>query len=218
MIISDKKIKNDAEVTILGANSVSIKPHKDDYAYPPARLLAKYGQGLVVRGSFVIPLSAFRNTPNKQVIEPPYILVDGLAVPDLASVPTAEIDRMEYLSGAQAAVYGHQSVIRIFTKDKNATEQVTAQENGVGIQVKYSQGYDLPRVFYKPKYSYKEEYSSRNILTLDWEPTVKTDQYGNATISFYNANNDAGEITIIIEGMSEETPVYSKIRITNSNP
>jgi len=59
-----------------------------------------------------------------------------------------------------------------------------------------------PKQFYKPKYTVKDTANHISDLrsTLDWEPNVKTDANGEASIWFYTADK-ASTYTVTIEGM-----------------
>jgi hypothetical protein len=65
-------------------------------------------------------------------------------------------------------------------------------------------GYYQARTFYSPKYDVPQpEYNNPDLrTTILWEPNVVTDEDGNATISFFNADNKA-IIKVDVEGIAE---------------
>jgi len=63
-------------------------------------------------------------------------------------------------------------------------------------------GYTQARVFYAPKYeapSDKPDYRT----TIHWEPNITTDAKGEATVSFYNADQK-GKVRVIVQGVTDK--------------
>ena len=65
-------------------------------------------------------------------------------------------------------------------------------------------GYYQARTFYSPKYDVPQPENKKPDLrtTIFWEPNIETDIEGNATISFFNADNRA-IIKADVEGIAE---------------
>jgi hypothetical protein len=65
-------------------------------------------------------------------------------------------------------------------------------------------GYYQARTFYTPGYDVKKpEYEKPDLrTTIHWEPDVLTDEEGNATISFFNADSKT-IIKVDVEGIAE---------------
>ena len=65
-------------------------------------------------------------------------------------------------------------------------------------------GYYQARTFYTPRYEVKKpEYEKPDLrTTIHWEPNVVTDEDGNATISFFNADSET-IIKVDVEGIAE---------------
>ncbi|GAB6013473.1 hypothetical protein [Viscerimonas tarda] len=73
-----------------------------------------------------------------------------------------------------------------------------------GIRYTKLYGYAKPKEFYHPDYSIVRLPDERDFRrTLYWNPDVKTDKAGKATISFYN-NGSCKEINISAEGLTNE--------------
>lgn len=84
---------------------------------------------------------------------------------------------------------------------------------GKGIYTKRSRGvtttliqvFTEPQEFYAPKYanSNPDEWKRPDLRALiHWAPVVETNSNGNASVSFYNADN-GGEMMVIVEAISE---------------
>lgn len=67
-------------------------------------------------------------------------------------------------------------------------------------------GYYNARTFYAPNYEYPSTKSDQRI-TLHWEPSITTDEKGEATVSYYNADPKSN-IRVVVQGLTEKgTPV-----------
>ena len=121
-------------------------------------------------------------------------------IPDvIASMNTDDIQRIEVLKGGRAAIYGmyaNNGVILVYTKSGNFQKDRPSPEQFV-------YGYSGYKEFYSPKYNVKlashnkPDYRS----TLYFNPSVRTDEKGNARITFYNSDI-AKQFQVIVEGMS----------------
>jgi hypothetical protein len=75
-----------------------------------------------------------------------------------------------------------------------------------GVLKTYVQGYDKPRVFFTPVYE-KPTATSDLRTTIHWDSDITTNEKGEATISFYNADQKT-RIRIVAEGITwNGTPV-----------
>lgn len=59
--------------------------------------------------------------------------------------------------------------------------------------------FSLPRKFYSPKYVNKDAAGIDIRSTIYWEPNIITDEKGEATVTFYSADQPAS-YTIVMEG------------------
>jgi len=76
--------------------------------------------------------------------------------------------------------------------------------NGGGIMTANVQGYYEARNFYKPLYTPANTNSLKPDVrtTIHWEPEIKTDANGQATVSFYNADPKT-KIRIVVNGVTD---------------
>ena len=136
----------------------------------------------------------------------PLFLIDGkeVDIETILVVPVTAIDKIEVIKdGGKLALYGFRGsfgVISVFTKRGN-NSQIPPSLNFINQRV---YGYYQARAFYAPKYNVpKHEHEKPDLrTTIHWEPNVVTDEDGNATISFFNADNRA-IIKVDIEGIGE---------------
>ncbi|MBW4891529.1 hypothetical protein KXQ82_17510 [Mucilaginibacter sp. HMF5004] len=61
-------------------------------------------------------------------------------------------------------------------------------------------GYYNARTFYAPNYEYSSTKSDQR-TTIHWEPMITTDEKGQATVSFYNADPKS-KIRVVVQGLS----------------
>ena len=122
-------------------------------------------------------------------------------VPDfIADLEPSIIERMEVLKGPSTAAYGIRGaggVILIYTKrGKGNYKEVASSEFDLNT-------YSEIKEFYLPKYDIEPETRKREDYrtTIYWNPMVKTDINGNATITFFNSDT-AKKLQIAIEGIS----------------
>ncbi|AKD04973.1 hypothetical protein PKOR_20125 [Pontibacter korlensis] len=140
---------------------------------------------------------------------PPLYLVDGVPVSEgtLSMLSQFDINRVEILKdAASAAIYGGRAsggVIAIFTD--HGGEEETEVEPGTYIIVHQAKGYNKVREFYSPRYEEPGEGSNEPDLrtTIYWNPSVKTDANGKATVTFYTADRST-TYRAIAEGVSDE--------------
>ena len=85
-------------------------------------------------------------------------------------------------------------------------------------------GWQKPARFYSPRYNTQESLKSKekdNRITLYWNPELKLDENGEATISFYTSDSDS-QYRIEVEGRSAarqyhyaEKIIGRKVELTN---
>ncbi|WP_169301433.1 MG2 domain-containing protein [Pontimicrobium aquaticum] len=151
---------------------------------------------VVIRGNSYGPLWVIDGMtlrePNADLKVPDYIY--GM---DMSNVERIEIIKSAY----KAAVYGPSGkygVIAIYTKTGKLK-----QDNS--FTSKHSiNGFSKFKEFYSPKYDVDINMSdySDNRTTLYWNPSVKTDKDGNATIIFYNSDI-TNSIEVDVQALSE---------------
>ena len=76
--------------------------------------------------------------------------------------------------------------------------------NGGGITSSIIQGYYEARSFYKPIHNTNYDSAKPDLRnTIHWEPVIKTDANGQATVSFYNADPKTN-IRIVVQGITDK--------------
>jgi TonB-dependent SusC/RagA subfamily outer membrane receptor len=123
----------------------------------------------------------------------------------IMSIAPRDVDRIEVLKNAGAAMYGSRGgngVIAIYTR---RGPRVT-NENFMGIadDILYLPGFHSVKEFYSPKYDNPEEDHSKPDIrtTLYWNPSVKTNNLGTAEVEFFNS--DKGKIfQVDLQGITD---------------
>ncbi len=135
----------------------------------------------------------------------PLILLDGM--PTDASILSAinqfDLDRIEIIKGPSAAIYGGRGgggVIALFTKRGGTQfEEVEPSDN---IIIYKAGGFQQFREFYAPRYTAEGQTDRPDYrTTLHWEPSIQTDENGQATVSFFTADR-ATDYRIVVNGIT----------------
>jgi hypothetical protein len=162
--------------------------------------------GVSITGDFPNISINIRGASSIMLSNEPAFLLDGFPsdITTISSLPVSEIDKVEVIkTGAALAMFGMNGsggVISIFTKHGSGRSLKPVFHS---INKKVSGFYEA-RSFYSPKYdSPKPEYEKPDYRsTIFWAPDVITDTDGNATVSFFNSDNNA-VIQVKTEGISE---------------
>jgi hypothetical protein len=145
------------------------------------------------------------------------ILLDGYEIDEsslvmILTLPMNIIDRIDVLNASPLyGMRGANGVINIITRTGIRREPVKLSPNSVYTTVK---GFDIPRIFYSPKYDNKTEqtFTPDYRSTLLWEPDIKVEKNKSVKLDYFNADNPS-EISITVEGVTEEgIPLTSKIK------
>jgi hypothetical protein len=135
----------------------------------------------------------------------PLLLVDGIPIFDVdkfLSISPTEIDKVEIINNNYVLggiVYG--GIINLYTKKKNFASLIDTKNLTFNEFNGYTKNYKFREIKYTDGIalnSRKADY--RN--TLYWNPEVKTDENGEADISFYTSD-EKGKFLITIEGVGE---------------
>ncbi len=130
------------------------------------------------------------------------------AVHTVLTLPLSDVESIVYVSGVSASPFqpafsnGDISpfpILMVRTKPRVRTDAVP-----YNISFGYPLGWQKPARFYSPKYDTPESKKSKakdNRITLYWNPAVKLDENGEATISFYTSDSDS-QYRIEVEGRS----------------
>jgi hypothetical protein len=144
--------------------------------------------------------------------QPPLLLVDGIPVFDVdkfLSISPSEIDKVEIINNNYIRgeiVYG--GIINIYTKKKNFAELIDTKN----LTFSEFKGYSENSRFMAIEYPDETAYNSRKAdyrNTLYWNPEIKTDENGEANISFYTSD-EKGKFLITIEGVGERGEIGNK--------
>jgi TonB-dependent SusC/RagA subfamily outer membrane receptor len=156
------------------------------------------GYSVVIRG-----ISSFTGST-----EPLYLL-DGMPVDAdaFSSITPCDVDNIDILKGAEAAIFGSRAsngVISILTK-RGGNNYDYSKDPISGVTIQKRMGYNVAREFYAPKYdvSLADHIRPDFRSTLHWQPTVRTDASGKATITYWNTDAKA-TMRIIAEGVSTQ--------------
>ncbi len=223
----DKKLKLDKnqmlqEVTVKGKkaeepdtrrlygkpeNSIEVGKISCNGFQHPLQLLQGKIAGVTVSPSGGSYTANIRGSMNFQGPVDPLYLIDGMPTDasGLDAISPCDIETVDVLKGADASIYGSRSaggVIAFLTKRGNKNYDYS-QESVQGIITQKRIGFTTPREFYAPKYEknlpehVRPDYRS----TLHWEPLIKTDAKGKASVTFWNTDATT-TIRASIEGAS----------------
>ncbi|MFD2573939.1 TonB-dependent receptor plug domain-containing protein [Spirosoma soli] len=124
----------------------------------------------------------------------PLFVLDGMPVSleTINSISVQDVDRVDVLKGASAAIYGSQAaggVISILTKRGSPDYDLSKEAVPGSLLVKLP-GYAPVREFYAPRYDVKKPEHVRPDYrtTLLWAPMIQTNAEGKATVSFYTTD------------------------------
>ncbi|AKQ47118.1 hypothetical protein TH63_18085 [Rufibacter radiotolerans] len=124
----------------------------------------------------------------------PLFMIDGITsdVNGVESLTEVDIERIDVLMpGAPSAIYGTagvNGVISVILK-RGASKSVTSNARLEGIALYKGPRYQTTREFYMPRYDKPSEvYTPDWRTTIFWNPTVKTDAQGKATLTFFAAD------------------------------
>jgi TonB-dependent SusC/RagA subfamily outer membrane receptor len=136
----------------------------------------------------------------------------------LADLEIDDIDQIEVVKDAQAAIFGQQGANgAILISTKQGFDQARRKsKSSFNIKAMTPLGFQKPKEFYQPKYdtTYGKANKKADLrTTIYWNPDVKVKD-GKASFSFFSADLDT-HYSVIIEGItSEGKPFYSKQTIT----
>ncbi|MBS0001261.1 MAG: TonB-dependent receptor plug domain-containing protein [Cyclobacteriaceae bacterium] len=186
--------------------------HVEDQSILLFDILRKYFPGIQIRG-FPPDLGiTIRGPGTIQGNNDAMLFLDGIPVESdfLYYFPASEIAFIDLLTANKAAIYGSDAAngaIAFYTRQGPAR---FSEEDRMGMINFIHEGYYRAREFYAPDYDVPEEKHIKPDFrrTLYWNPTLTTDDQGNAGFSFYTSD-EAAEYRVEIEGMT-----YSGIPFT----
>lgn len=151
--------------------------------------------GVQVMGSGMNAQVQIRGAANFSGIVAPLFVLDGMPVDIqmINSIPVQDVDRVDVLKGASAAIYGSRAsggVISVLTK-RGGSNYDFSKDITPGTLVAKLPGYAPVREFYAPRYNVNKPEHVRPDYraTLFWEPMIQTDSDGKATVSFFTSDS-----------------------------
>ena len=155
----------------------------------------------------------------------PLLIVDGYAVPNnggileyLNSLNPSDIDFIEVLRGAEAAIYGVRGSAGVISINTRHGPDMTNLGPG-NLRIVDLVTYHVCPKFEMPDYSIKETKNSAFPdlrTTIYWNGNIITNANGEADLSFYTADN-AENYSITLTGLTENGElVYKRVTIGNT--
>ncbi len=145
---------------------------------------------------------------------PVAIFINGMNVGtlDLGSVNPADVESIEIFLrddlGTIDRTYNTKGVLVVNTKKAPVGKKITKEElmnmiPKTNIITFRPQGYSKEREFYSPKYLPGVNYPNSDLrTTIYWNPKVITDEKGNTTVEFFNADG-RGTYRAVVEGIDK---------------
>lgn len=215
VVISGKSLKEKEEKWSFGLFSVLMFHHSDKIR------IVKYKDELHAR---VIGAPSFG--PGDGVT---LVVIDGITVKAedyslLAGIPVSEIESFEIIQSARNFLHLYLetvpgapimesprigSVIAIYT---HTGKGLFGIKRPVGIMQTSLPVFSAPREFYAPKYENlkPEDLRKPDLRALiHWEPELRTDSLGQASASFYNADN-IGKMVMVLEAITKNGEIGYK--------
>jgi hypothetical protein len=138
----------------------------------------------------------------------PLYLLDGMPVDGdvIGSIAPCDVDNIDVLKGADASIFGSRAgggVVSILTR-RGSSNYDYSKDPVAGVSIQKRAGYYVAREFFAPKYDVaipdhiRPDFRS----TLHWQPNVRTDATGKASITYWNTDANA-KISIIAQGVSK---------------
>jgi len=134
------------------------------------------------------------------------------------SYPLEMVSRIDLIDSHDSALYipwAKGAVVSITLKKGKEWEDAVALMPSVDVVIASPLGYQTPAEFYAPAYA--TEKARRSMVpdyrtTLYWNPTVKLDDTGQATVEFYTSDAPA-DYDITIEGITQTGKIVRTVKI-----
>lgn len=155
-------------------------------------------------GRYTVTIRGFSSFGSSE----PLFLLDGIPINtnsetgvDLSFLNPNDVVRIDVVKNSGAAIYGSRGaagIIAIYTR-----KGPRKGDQKPDAMLVWLRGYQTPRQFYQPKYDVSASDSAKTDLrpTLYWNPDLKLDDEGKATIQFYNSDR-ATQWKCVLEGVT----------------
>ncbi len=204
--IQESRLEPQTRIRPFGQGSVNIrvadKPGMENLLHP-LQLVQGRVAGVQVTGDLFSWKVLIQGPNSIKSGTSPLILVDDMPFDfeSLGSIPVENIESFTVWKGADAAIFGARGAngaIGFYTKRGSNLSAV--EEDTFTFR---KMGYHVEREFYSPNYSVKnpEHVKPDMRVTLFWSPNIQTDSLGNASVTFFNHDQET-TVSGIIEGIS----------------
>ena len=141
----------------------------------------------------------------------------NLTMPICTTWPMEWVSRIDLIAGGNMFLWGvfDGAIVSITTKTGDELDQALAVAPAIDVSIASPLGYQTPAEFYAPAYA--TEKARRSMVpdyrtTLYWNPTVKLDDTGQATVEFYTSDAPA-DYDITIEGITQTGKIVRTVKI-----
>ena len=138
----------------------------------------------------------------------------NLTMPICTTWPMEWVSRIDLIAGGNMFLWGvfDGAIVSITTKTGDELDQALAVAPAIDVSIASPLGYQTPAEFYAPAYA--TEKARRSMVpdyrtTLYWNPTVKLDDTGQATVEFYTSDAPA-DYDISIEGVTQTGKIVQR--------
>ncbi len=137
----------------------------------------------------------------------PLLYVDDMQmeIGELGFISVGEVERVDLVIGPEASIFGLGASGGVILVTLRSGIEYTSKRPPLPSMAHITPlGYKRPQQFYQPRYEVdsERERKTRDVrTTLLWQPCVKVDEQGNASVSFYTADG-VSTYDVILEGVS----------------
>lgn len=125
------------------------------------------------------------------------------------TIPLSQVESLDLMTGPEASIFGSVASCVVLVKLKVGASLADAIPPSPSLFTVNYLGYKKPSEMYQPRYQTPAEQQSKKSdlrTTIHWDPRIKTDASGEASISFYTADRTS-VYDVIVEGISKEGKV-----------
>ena len=142
----------------------------------------------------------------------PLVILDGMFLEPsslsnvLGRTYTGDYESISFnKTGAGFGIRGANGVINIKTRRTSLNKN--SNFNLPYKQIEVKKGFDVPKEFYSPKYSFYDSESFQQIGIIGWFPNIKADKNEDVIIDVFETN--LNELSLYIEGITQDGKLIS---------